>query len=112
MVNYAKQFVGNPYVWGGNSLTNGIDCSHFVWQVLKNNGVYNKSYRTSYYWRFEGKPVASLAEAQAGDIICYDGHVAIYDGKGMIVEAKGKAYGITHDRRADYGKIYAIRRFV
>lgn len=112
IVAYAKQWVGNPYVWGGNSLTDGIDCSHFVWQVLKNTGAYSGSYRTSYYWRFEGEAVSSLAEAQAGDVICYDGHVAIYDGKGMIIEAKGSKWGITYDRRADYGTIYAIRRFI
>ncbi len=112
IVAYAKQFVGNPYVWGGNSLTKGIDCSHFVYQVLKNCGYYDGPYVTSTYWRTKGKAVSSLAQAQAGDIICYKGHVAIYDGKGMIVEAKGKKWGITHDRSAKYGKIYAIRRFV
>lgn len=112
IVNYALQFVGNPYVWGGNSLTNGIDCSHFVYQVLKNCGVYSGGYVTSYYWRTKGTAVPSLAQAQAGDVICYNGHVAIYDGNGMIVEAKGSKWGITHDRRANYSTIYAIRRFV
>ncbi|MDO4805508.1 MAG: NlpC/P60 family protein, partial [Lachnospiraceae bacterium] len=111
IVEYANQFVGNPYVWGGNSLTSGIDCSHFVWQVLQNNGVYNGEYRTSGEWVNAGEAVSSLAEAQAGDVICYSGHVAIYDGEGGIVEAKGSAYGITHDRAADYKDIVAIRRF-
>ena len=111
IVAYACQFIGNPYVWGGNSLTNGIDCSHFVWQVLRNCGVYSGGYMTSGYWATAGRPVGSLAEAQAGDVIVYSGHVAIYDGNGMIVEAKGAAWGITHDRRADCRGIVAIRRF-
>lgn len=112
IVAYADQFVGNPYVWGGDSLTNGIDCSHFVWRVLLNTGHYTRSYMTSSGWRTAGMPVASLSEAVAGDIICYDGHVAIYDGNGMIVEAKGRKWGITHDRRADHATILAIRRFI
>ena len=111
IVAYADQFVGNPYVWGGNSLTNGIDCSHFVYQVLKNCGVYSGGYTTSSGWRSLGSPVGSLSEAQAGDVICYSGHVAIYDGYGGIVEAKGSAWGITHDRSADCKTILAIRRF-
>ena len=111
IVAYADRFVGNPYVWGGNSLTNGIDCSHFVWQVLKNTGAYSGGYTTSAGWRSLGKPVSSLSEARAGDVICYSGHVAIYDGYGGIVEAKGSKWGITHDRRADHTTILAIRRF-
>ena len=112
IVSYARQFVGNPYVWGGNSLTGGIDCSHFVWQVLKNCGVYSGGYVTSYYWRSKGAAVSSLAEAQAGDIICYSGHVAIYDGNGRIVEAQSSAAGITSNRSANCSPILAIRRFV
>ena len=112
IVAYADQFVGNPYVWGGNSLTNGIDCSHFVYQVLKNCGVYSGGYETSAGWRDNGRKVNSLAEAQAGDVLCYSGHVAIYDGYGGIVEAKGSKWGITHDRSATYSTILAIRRFV
>ena len=111
IVDYANQFVGNPYVWGGNSLTNGIDCSHFVWQVLQNTGNYSGDYRTSGEWASAGEPVSSLDEAQAGDVIVYSGHVALYDGNGGIVEAKGSAYGITHDRAADCKSIVAIRRF-
>ena len=112
IVSYAKRFVGNPYVYGGNSLTKGIDCSHFVYQVLKNCGVYNGGYITSAAWRTKGTKVSSLSKAQAGDIICYDGHVAIYDGNGMIVEALGKKHGICYKRRATSDKILAIRRFV
>ena len=113
IVDYAMQFVGKiPYVWGGGSLETGVDCSHFVYLVLKNCGYYSGGYMTSGYWATAGTPVSSLAEAQAGDIIVYSGHVAIYDGNGMIVEAKGRAYGLTHDRRADSKPIVAIRRFV
>lgn len=111
IVAYADQFVGNPYVWGGNSLTNGIDCSHFVYQVLKNCGVYSGGYVTSSGWRSKGRAVSSLSEARAGDVLCYSGHVAIYDGHGGIVEAKGAKWGITHDRSATYSTILAIRRF-
>lgn len=63
-------------------------------------------------WASVGTRVNSLAEAQAGDIIVYSGHVAIYDGNGMIVEAKGTKYGITHDRAANSKPIVAIRRVV
>lgn len=112
IVAYAKQFVGNPYVWGGNSLTNGIDCSHFVWQVLRNCGVYSGGYTTSAGWRNRGNPVGSLSQAQAGDVICYSGHVAIYDGNGRIVEAQSSSAGITCNRSVSCSPILAIRRFV
>lgn len=113
IVAYADQFVGNPYVWGGNSLTNGIDCSHFVYQVLKNCGVYSGGYVTSAGWRSQGRAVTGgISNAQAGDVICYSGHVAIYDGHGGIVEAKGSKWGITHDRSATHTTILAIRRFI
>ena len=112
IVSYAEQFVGNPYVWGGSSLTNGVDCSHFVWLVLRDTIGYSGGYTTSGNWASRGTAVASLAQAQAGDIIVYSGHVAIYDGNGGIVEAKGSAYGITRDRSADHAPIVAIRRFV
>ena len=112
IVAYADQFVGNPYVWGGNSLTNGIDCSHFVYQILSRCGVYDGGYTTSYGWRYVGDEVTSLKEAQAGDVVCYDGHVALYDGAGGIVEAKGRRWGITHDRSVDYSEILTIRRVI
>lgn len=111
IVEYAKQYIGNPYVYGGNSLTDGIDCSHFVWQVLKNTGHYDGEYTTSAGWKTLGQSISSLDEAQAGDIIVYSGHVAIYDGQGKLIQAKGSKYGITYDRDADYKKILAIRRF-
>lgn len=110
IVDYAKQFVGGPYLWGGNSLTGGIDCSHFVYQVLKNTGYYSGGYTTSAGWRSLGTKVDSLSEALAGDVICYRGHVAIYDGNGKIVEAQGRRTGIT-DYRSASGGIITIRRF-
>ena len=111
IVEYADQFIGCPYVWGGNSLTNGCDCSHFVHLVLLNCGAYSGGYMTSGYWPYAGQPVNSLAEARAGDIVCYSGHVGIYDGAGLIVEARGSAYGIVHYRPATCKPIVAIRRF-
>ena len=82
-----------------------------MWQCLKNTGAYSGGYRTSSGWRSAGRKVDSLSDAVAGDVICYSGHVAIYDGHGMIIEAKGAAYGITYDRDADDATILAIRRF-
>lgn len=111
IVNYARQFVGNPYLWGGNSLTDGIDCSHFVWQVLKNCGAYDGGYYTSYGWRTLGTEVPDISEAQAGDVICYDGHVAIYDGNGKIIEAQSRKAGITDYRNVNCKAIISIRRF-
>lgn len=111
IVSYADQYIGNPYVWGGNSLTDGIDCSHFVWQVLSNTGHYDGGYAVSDDWAYLGSDVGSLDNAVAGDVIVYPGHVAIYDGEGGIVEAKGQEWGITHDRSADSGEILAIRHF-
>ena len=119
IVNFALQYVGNSYVWGGNSLTEGIDCSHFVWQVLLRTKHYNGEYLEAKYWAREGQKV-SQDNIQAGDIVIYGvgpddpghGHIAIYDGQGLIIEAKGSAYGITHDRTLDHGdRIIAIRRF-
>ena len=111
ITQFAEQYIGCPYVWGGSSLTNGCDCSHFVWLVLLNTGHYSGDYMTSAGWPYAGEAVPSLASAQAGDIICYKGHVAIYDGNGLIIEAKGSEWGITHDRTADHAPIVAIRRF-
>ena len=81
VVDYATQFVGNPYVWGGTSLTNGADCSGFVQSVYSNFGV--SLPRTSYEQQNAGTEV-SYADAQPGDLICYGGHVAIYMGGGKM----------------------------
>lgn len=111
VVNYARQFVGKtPYAWGGNSYETGMDCSHFVWNVLKDTGAYDGDYVTSDGFLNLGEPVDGLENAQAGDVIVYNGHVAIYDGEGGIIEAKGAAYGTTNDRAADSSEILGIRR--
>ena len=112
VVAYADQFVGYPYVWGGNSLTHGCDCSHFVWLVLRDTIDYPDGYTTSRGWPYRGIKVNSLAEAKAGDVICYSGHVALYDGKGGIVEALNPRKGIVHFRAANSTTILAIRRFI
>ena len=111
----ADKYVGNPYVLQGNSLTEGIDCSHFVHQILQICGLYNGKYIRSTNWVNVGEPVEDLEHAIAGDVLVWDGHVGFYDGYGKIVEAKGKKWGITHDRdaaRAITKKTFlGIRRF-
>ena len=84
VVDYAMQFVGNPYVWGGTSLTNGADCSGFVQAVYANFGVAMP--RTSSAMRSAGTEV-SYSEAVPGDVVCYEGHVAIYIGGGQMIHA-------------------------
>ena len=111
IVAEALKYVGNPYVYGGNSLTNGIDCSHFVWRILQNSIGYSGGYTTSSGWRTRGQAVADLSQAGAGDVICFSGHVAIYDGNGKMVEAQSRKAGITSNREVKNNKILAIRRF-
>ena len=109
VVNYAVQFVGNPYVWGGTSLTNGADCSGFIMSVYAHFG-YSLPHSSS-AMRSVGRGV-SYAEAQPGDIICYDGHVAIYMGGGQIVHASNAKDGIKISSNAAYRTILAVRRIV
>ena len=111
IISYANQFVGNPYSWGGNSLTDGVDCSHFVWNILKDTGHYSGGYAVADDWAYLGQSVSSLDQAQAGDVVVYSGHVAIYDGQGGIIEAQSSQAGITNDRSADANTITAIRHF-
>lgn len=91
VVDYATQFVGNPYLWGGTSLTNGADCSGFVQSVYAHFGI--SMPRTSTSMRSAGVEV-SYENAQPGDVICYPGHVGIYIGNGQIVNAIDEAHGI------------------
>lgn len=109
VVDYATQFVGNPYVWGGTSLTNGADCSGFVQSVYNNFGV--SLPRTSYEQQNAGTEV-SYEDAQAGDLICYGGHVAIYMGDGKIVHASNARDGIKISDNAAYRTILSVRRLV
>ena len=106
VVDYACQFIGNPYVWGGTSLTNGADCSGFVQSVYKHFGV--SLPRTSGQMRGAGKGV-SYNEAVPGDVICYDGHVGIYMGDGQIVNAINSSRGIGV-LSATYTNIVTVRR--
>ena len=107
VAEFACQFVGNPYVYGGCSLTNGADCSGFVMSVYRNFGV--SLPHSSSADRKVGSAVGSLAEAIPGDIICYSGHVAIYIGNGMIVHASTAKTGIKISE-ANYRSILSIRR--
>ena len=106
VVSYASQFVGNPYVYGGSSLTNGTDCSGFVMSVYSAFGVglpHSSSAMRSVGY---GVDVNSM---QAGDIVCYSGHVGIYTGNGTIVNALTSSSGITYTN-VNYSPILAVRR--
>lgn len=97
VVAYAKQFLGNPYVYGGSSLTNGTDCSGFTMSVYKHFG-YNIN-RSSYTQVYNGTAV-SLSDVQPGDLVFYKnggskiGHVAMYIGGGQIIHASTPQTGI------------------
>lgn len=108
VVDFAEQFIGNPYVWGGTSLTRGADCSGFVKSVYANFGI--SLPRTSYAMRSVGTEV-SYSDIQPGDIVCYSGHVGIYAGNGQIVNAIDSAHGIGMSS-ARYKSIITIRRVI
>lgn len=105
--DYALQFVGNPYVYGGTSLTNGTDCSGFVMSVYKNFGV--SLPHSSAGDRSVGAAVDGLANAQPGDLVCYSGHVALYIGGGQIVHASTSRTGIIVSN-ANYRTPLSVRR--
>ncbi len=107
VADFALQFVGNPYVYGGTSLTNGADCSGFVMSVYKNFGV--SLPHSSAADRSVGSAVNGLENAQPGDLICYSGHVALYIGNGQIVHASTSKTGIIVSN-ANYRSILSIRR--
>lgn len=97
IVDYAVQFVGNPYVWGGTSLTSGADCSGFTQSVMANFGI--SIPRTAASQSGSGTPV-SLSDIQPGDLLFYEGsggigHVTIYMGNGQVVHASNESTGIT-----------------
>ena len=112
IANYACQFIGNPYVYGGTSLTSGADCSGFTYRVYSNFGYTLP--RTSFQQRSAGKGV-SYEEAQPGDLICYEGHVGMYIGGGLIVHASSSApypRGGIKVNNAQYKTILAVRRII
>ena len=108
VASFATQFVGNPYVPGGTSLTDGADCSGFVWAVYHSFGI--SVPRTSWALQSAGTEV-SYADAQPGDVICYAGHVALYIGNGCIVHASTQRTGIKIGNAA-YKPMITVRRIL
>ena len=108
IVDYACQFIGNPYVWGGTSLTDGADCSGFVQSVFAHFGI--SLPRTTDDQSNAGVEV-SYDQAMPGDLICYDGHIGIYIGNGQIVNAQNPEQGIGISP-ATYTTILSVRRIV
>ena len=109
IANYALQFVGNPYVYGGTSLTNGADCSGFVMSVYKHFGI--NLPRTSGEQGKCGTNSGGLANAVPGDLVSYSGHIGIYIGNGQIVHASSAKTGIKVSN-ANYRTILSVRRIV
>ena len=110
VVDYALQFVGNPYSYGGSSLTNGTDCSGFVMSVYKNFGV-SLPHSSSGDRKVGSEVGGGLANAQPGDIVCYSGHVGIYIGDNKIVHASTESTGIKVSD-ADYKTPITVRRVI
>lgn len=109
IADYAMKFIGNPYVYGGTSLTNGADCSGFVQSVYKHFGI--SLPRTSSEQGKSGRAVNGLDNARPGDLVWYSGHIGIYIGNGKIVHASNPKNGIITSN-ATYRTILGIRRIV
>ena len=107
VANFACQFLGNPYVYGGSSLTNGTDCSGFVMSVYANFGI--SLPHSSAAMRSCGYEV-SLSDVQPGDIVCYSGHVGIYVGNNTIISASTEATGIKYTSPVTYKSVISVRR--
>lgn len=107
VVNYAAQFVGNPYVYGGSSLTNGADCSGFIMSVYAAFGI--SLPHSSSALRSVGYGV-SVDQIQPGDIVCYSGHVGIYAGNNTLLHASSPSSGIKYTSPITYREILAVRR--
>lgn len=108
IAEYGCRFIGNPYVAGGTSLTNGADCSGFTYRIYSDFGYTIP--RTSFEQRTAGRGV-EYKDAQPGDLICYSGHVAMYIGDGRIVHASSAKTGIKTGN-ANYKPILAVRRII
>ena len=109
VAEFAQRFVGNPYVWGGTDLNRGADCSGFIGSIYRSFGY--KLPRSSSELRSAGRKV-SYSQKHPGDIICYNGHVAMYIGNGKIVHASSRKTGIKISQRANYRSIVCVRRIV
>lgn len=109
IVAYAKKFLGNKYVWGGESLEHGVDCSGYTMKLYEHYGIsipHSSSAQGSV-----GKEVKDHDDLQPGDLLIYPGHVAMYAGDGMIIHAAGESEGIIISPEADYAdRIKHIRR--
>lgn len=109
VVAYARQFIGNPYVYGGNSLTNGIDCSGFTQQIYAAFGV--SLPRVDSDQALCGVEIP-LSQAKAGDLLCYYGHVGIYNGAGGIIHASSPRVGIVEFSNCQYRTLKCVRRIL
>ena len=116
VIDYAKQFLGTPYVWGGTSLTSGVDCSGFVMSVYKNFGV--DLYRTTFDMYNQGTPV-NKEDLIPGDLVFFQtyaagpSHVGIYVGDNSFIEAADDGVSITSlDREYQAAHYYGARRIL
>ena len=109
VVAYAKQFLGNPYVYGGTSLTSGADCSGFVMSVYKQFGI--NLPRTSEAQGKAGIDAGGIENAQPGDLIVYIGHIGIYTGQNQLIHASGPEDGIKIST-VDFRPVVSVRRII